>query len=141
MHAIREITAKPALDKAFEVLKELRPHLDLTRFHTLYEASRKADGYTLVGVYRGEECLAVMGYRVLHDFVHGTHLYVDDLVTTEGARSLGIGAELLRYAAEEAKRLNCWQLRLCTGIENERGKRFYDREGWTLRAVAYKKPV
>jgi len=138
---IREIVSKPDLDGAYEVLKQLRPHLSLTRFHELYEAARRADDYTLVGVYRGDECLAVMGYRILHDFVRGTHLYIDDLVTTEAARSTGIGADLLRFAEEEASRRKIAGLRLCTGVENERGKRFYDREGWTLRAVAYTKSV
>jgi GNAT superfamily N-acetyltransferase len=138
---IREIVSKPDLDAAYEVLQQLRPHLSLPEFHRLYEAARRADEYTLVGVFRDEECLAVMGYRILHDFVRGTHLYIDDLVTTEGARSTGIGATLLKHAEEEAVRRKLKGLRLSTGVENERGKRFYEREGWTLRAVAYTKSV
>jgi len=37
-----------------------------------------------------------MGYRLLHDFVHGRHLYIDDLVVTSRLRSSGLGAELLK---------------------------------------------
>jgi hypothetical protein len=40
-----------------------------------------------------------------------------------------------------AKELDCKGLRLCTGIENEQGKKFYERNGWSLRAVAYKKKL
>lgn len=30
---------------------------------------------------------------------------------------------------------------VCTGIENERGVKFYDRNGWTKRAYAYTKKL
>jgi len=139
--AIREIVAKPALDSAFEVLRQLRPHLNLTSFHQIYDAAKKADGYTLVGYYRGDECLGVMGYRVYSDFVRGAHLYIDDLVTTEAARSQGIGAKLLQYAEEETARRKMTELRLCAVLENEGGLRFYEREGWTRRAYAFKKSL
>jgi hypothetical protein len=35
----------------------------------------------------------------------------------------------------------CPRLRLCTGIQNEKGKAFYERNGWNLRAVAYKTQI
>ncbi len=144
MNEIRPITSKTGLEKALGVLKELRPQLDLPAFERLYRAAHEADGYTLVGLFssaQSEAPIAVMGYRVLHDFAHGRHLYVDDLVTTAHSRSCGAGAALLKFSEEEAARLECNALRLCTGIENERGKKFYEREGWMLRAVAYKKPL
>jgi GNAT superfamily N-acetyltransferase len=85
--------------------------------------------------------IAVMGYRILFDFVHGKHLYIDDLVTTEACRSKGYGAQLLSFAERKAQRQGCQGLRLCTGVENENGKRFYERHGWNPRTLAYKKRV
>jgi len=42
---------------------------------------------------------------------------------------------------EVALRENCQTLRLCTGIENESGVRFYEKNGWSKRAYAFtKKP-
>ncbi len=82
-----------------------------------------------------------MGFRTLFDFVHGKHLYVDDLVTAEKHRSKGIGATLLQWAETEATNTGCRGLRLCTGIQNDTAKRFYEREGWHLRAVAFKKQL
>jgi len=35
--------------------------------------------FTLVGGFDGEQCVAIMSYRTLFDFVHGKHLCVDDL--------------------------------------------------------------
>ncbi len=82
-----------------------------------------------------------MGYRISYDFVHGKHIYVDDLVTSENHRSQSYGAMLLKHAEDLAKEHNCTNLRLCTGIDNDRGKRFYERNLWSLRAVVYKKKI
>jgi GNAT superfamily N-acetyltransferase len=125
----------------FPVLHELRPHLRFGDFFRIYKAARKADGYTIVASFEGDECAAVMGYRVLTDCVHGRHLYIDDLVTTGRHRGKGLGSALLKYAAIRGRALRCKTLRLSTGTENKDGMRFYEREGWTLRAVTFKKPL
>lgn len=129
------------LDRAFPVMKELRPHLDLEDFKRLVMLAHTADGYRLVAREDRGVIRALMGYRILHDLVHGSHLYIDDLVTTKDSRSQGHGAELLKYAESEARRLGLSGLRLSTGVENEAGRRFYEREGWEFRAVVYKKKV
>ncbi len=139
--SLRELSTKEDLEKAYLVLKELRISLSFQDFIATYDAARNADAYTIVGAMKDKSPIAIMGYRILFDFVHGKHLYVDDLVTSSSQRSKGIGAELLRYAETEAIRLGCHGLRLCTGIANEAGRRFYEREKWEMRSVVYKKKV
>lgn len=129
------------LERAFEVVKELRVRLEFEDFKRLVVLAHAADGYRLVAREVGTRLVAVMGYRILHDLAHGSHIYVDDLVTSKEYRSQGHGAELLRYAESEARRLGLDGLRLCTGIENQEARRFYEREDWKLRSVAYKKRV
>lgn len=129
------------LEKAFPIVHELRTHLDLDEFKRLVSLAHAADGYRLVAREENRKTMAVMGYRILHDLVHGSHLYIDDLVTTRDARSQGHGAELLRWAEAEARRLGLSGLRLSTGIDNEAARRFYEREGWQLKSVVYKKTV
>jgi GNAT superfamily N-acetyltransferase len=129
------------LERAFDVVKELRMHLDLVEFSRLTRLAQAADGYRLVGLELDGRLVAVIGFRILHDLVHGSHLYIDDLVTRASDRSKGYGAELLRYAEGEARRLGLTGLRLCTGVENKEGRKFYDREGWEARSLAYKKRV
>jgi len=127
------------LERCYPVMKELRPHLGYEEYLAIYEQAHRADQYEIVAVEIEGEVVAVMGYRILSDFVRGRHLYVDDLVATAKARSQGLGAELLRFAEGVAKEQGCASLRLCTGIENERGTAFYEREGWKKRAFAYVK--
>ena len=141
MNTIVELTTEPDFRSAFPVLQELRAGLEYDHFREIYGASRTNDGYTLVGIREGSGWAALMGYRTLWDFVHGKHLYVDDLVVTEAARSRGLGARLLRYAEARAAETGCTLVRLCTGVQNTRGMRFYEREAMEMRAVVYKKKV
>lgn len=136
---LKVLEAPEALDEVFPVMRELRGNLSLEDYRHLYREARERDQYTIVGLFEGTACLALMGYRILYDFVHGKHLYVDDLVVTKAQRSNGLGARLLTHAEVEARRLGCRGLRLCTGVENEGGKRFYERHGWIARALAFKK--
>lgn len=129
------------LKRCFPVMKELRAHLEYQAFVDIYEEAHEADGYEIVALEKDDQIVALMGYRFLYDYVHGKHVYIDDLVTTASVRSQGAGAQLLRYAESIAQKHNCQNLRLCTGIENEKGKKFYDRNGWNIRSVVYKKKL
>ena len=136
---MRGMTSPDELERAYHVLKELRTALSHEDFNALYSAARREGGYKLVGAYDGGECVGVLGFRLLTDFVHGRHLYIDDLVVTAKQRSRGAGAELLRHAEEVARDLGCKGLRLCTGVDAKDAQRFYEKNGWKPRAVAYKK--
>lgn len=135
----QEVTTPQEFESAFELVKELRPHLDYDRFIDLFLQAKKDNSYTLVAEFEGERAIGVMGYRYLSDYVHGRHLYIDDLIVREDKRGSGLGAAFLKYAERRARENGCSGLRLCTGIENEGGIRFYQREGWELRAHAFKK--
>ncbi len=136
-----EVRTRADLERCYPVMKELRPHLSLEVFLSIYFEAHSADGYELVAIEARGEIQALMGYRFLTDYVRGRHLYVDDLVTTEKARSQGLGAQLLQIAEAIAVDNGVKHLRLCTGIENERGIQFYDRNGWIQRAYAYSKTL
>ena len=129
------------LKRAYPVMKELRVNLDFETFVDVYEKAHVDSGYEIVAVERNSQIVALMGYRILHDYVHGKHIYIDDLVTTEAVRSQKVGEKLLKHAESLAEKNNCKNLRLCTGIENEQGKKFYERNNWNLRAIVYKKKI
>lgn len=135
------IQSQGELEQAYLLMKELRPHITLQNFLEIYHQSHKATGYEIAVLKDNNQILAIMGFRVLYDYVHGKHCYIDDLVSSEKQRSKGYGTELLKFAERFAKDNGCTGLRLCTGIENERGKSFYEKNGWNLRAIVYKKKV
>ncbi len=135
------IQSQSELEQVYPLMKELRPHITLQNFLDIYQQSHKTTGYEIAALKQDNQILAIMGYRILYDYVHGKHCYIDDLVSSEPQRSKGYGAELLKYAEQFAQSNGCTGLRLCTGIENERGKNFYEKNGWNLRAIVYKKKV
>ena len=127
------------LEACFLVLKELRTSLTLEEFRQIYSEARRRDQYTLITAFEDGRCLAVMGYRVLYDFIHGKHLYIDDLVVTEAHRSRGLGKRLLEHAETFASEQNCTGLRLCTGTTASHAQKFYLAQGWEARAIVFKK--
>jgi len=129
------------LTEAYEVMKELRAHLTLNEFHAIYDRAHTQDKYQIMAAKEGDKIVALMGLRTLCDYVHGEHLYIDDLVVTHSHRGRGIGALLLRKAEELATQKRVKGLRLCTGKDMDDAKRFYEREGWSFGAVAYKKKL
>lgn len=137
MFKIEELRGEQ-IAKVFPLVKELRTHLDLEAYLRLVKEAQIRDDYRLVGITRDEFCYGVMGYRILYDLTHGKHLYVDDLVITKDMRSQGLGHLLLDHARKVAMEEGCTGMRLCTGIENEDARRFYERKGWEARALAYK---
>ena len=138
---LKKVYQQDQLREVFPLLQELRPHLKLEEFLTIYEMAQVRDQYEIVVAYEEGHAVAMMGYRILFDFVHGKHLYIDDLVVSEKSRSLGLGGKLLLFAEEAAQSHECTGLRLCTGINNERAKSFYQKNNWQLRAVVYKKKL
>ena len=134
-----EMKSDQQLQDAFLILKELRPHLSYENFLKIYKSAQTEGQYSILGLFVEQDLVAIMGYRYIHDFVRGKHLYIDDLVTAEKYRSKGFGAVLLKRAEEISKQNSCTTLRLCTGIENESAKKFYERESWKLRAIVYTK--
>lgn len=136
---IKEISIPEQAALAYELIKELRPKLSQNDFETLSQEAKNRDDYKLVGLFEENVCLAIMGYRVLYDLVHGKHLYIDDLVVTAKRRSKGLGKLLLDFAEHQSQKLNCKTLRLCTSTENLDGIRFYQKNEWQQRAVVFKK--
>ena len=136
---IREATTDSELELVFPVLRELRSTPSFAELMDLTKKAKERDDFCLVGAFSDGKCHGAMGYRILYDYTHGKHLYVDDLVVTENMRSKGIGKLLLDYAEKEAKRLECRGLKLCTGIDNKGSQKFYERSGWEAKSFAFKK--
>lgn len=132
-HLFKKIESEDDLLRIFPLIRQLRKHLTEETFMEHY-ASMSFEEYELWSYEENQKSVGLIGMRVCTDFVRGTHLYVDDLVTDEEHRSQGIGAKLLNFAEEEAKKRNLPSLRLACVIENASGLKFYEREGWIRRS-------
>ena len=116
-----------ALVRCFDVMKELRPHLDLETFVAQVERQQN-QGFRLVFLEAGGEVRSVAGYRLLENLAWGKFLYVDDLSTQASTRSQGHGGALIDWLIVEAKREGCAQLHLDSGVHRFDAHRFYLRK-------------
>ena len=127
----------PRLREALEVMRALRTNRSLAELERLLDEGRRHSGYRIAAVFDGGECRAVAGFRVLTSFVHGRHLYVDDLVTGERWRSRGYGELLEGHLREVARAGGCAAIRLDSGVARRHAHRFYFRRGYAIESFSF----
>ena len=138
---LRLVTDEAGVIACFPVMKQLRPHLSSAAELVERWQRQVKDGYHLVVVRQESAVVALAGYRVQENLVHGRFFYVDDLVTAEAARGQGHGETLMNFLKAEAARLGCTRLALDTPLDNYLGHRFYFRNGMLARALRFYTPV
>jgi len=137
---VREALTSEEVSATYPVVRQLRPHLDEADYPARVERMRE-NGYRLAAVVEDGETLAVAGFRVLDYLAHGRFLYVDDLVTGEASRSAGHGKLLLRWLEDEARRADCGQIQLDSGVQRAEAHRFYFREGMSITSYHFAKAL
>ena len=80
-------------------------------------------------------------YRSHHTTFHGLRFYVDDLVTDEVERSRGFGRQMLAWCEGRARERGCDTFDLESGVQRPRTHQFYFREGLTIFAFGFTKPL
>lgn len=126
---LRHADDDAAVRACFPVMRELRPALAGADEFAARVARQRRAGYRLLAAWRGEVPVALAGYRVQENLLHGRHLYVDDPVAAASERSRGFGARLLDALADEGRAEGCGRLVLGTGLANTLAHRFYYRQG------------
>jgi GNAT superfamily N-acetyltransferase len=95
---VRELSSDAEIAAAYPLARELRDRIREDTF--LAEVRRQQrEGYRLYGGFEGERLVSLAGVRRSHTLSRGEHLFVDDLVTAEGANGRGHGAEMMRVLA------------------------------------------
>jgi GNAT superfamily N-acetyltransferase len=107
---------------AFGAMQALRTALvDVDAFVRYVNEVQRPEGYRLVAVFEaGDQAVAVAGFRIMHLLAYGRVLYVDDLSTLPVGRRRGHARRLLDWLLEEARRLDCNQLHLDSGVGDNR---------------------
>lgn len=100
MMTVRRLT--PAeWPQAFPIIAQLR---SLNEAEFLTRVKRQSySGYELVGAFKDDILIGVMGMRPVHTLTRGSHLHIDDLVIDAKLRGTGAGRLLLEYAEKDAQ--------------------------------------
>jgi GNAT superfamily N-acetyltransferase len=133
------IVSAPWLQRAEGVHRQLRPHLPADYRDKMQRVF--AGGGRMVIAVEGSTVGGVAVWRVHENTALGVHLYVDDLVSDEERRSLGVGHALMQWLEQRARDLSCAALVLDSGTQRTRAHRFYFREGLAVVCFNFKKDL
>jgi GNAT superfamily N-acetyltransferase len=138
---LRHVESDHEAAACFPVMALLRPHLANAEELAARVARQREAGYRVLAAWRDGTPLALAGYRVEENLIHGRFVYVDDLVTAESERRGGLGARLLDAVTAEGRGLGCHRLVLDTGLDNVLAHRFYYRQGLLARALRFSREI
>jgi GNAT superfamily N-acetyltransferase len=134
----RHLDSSDDWTRAFDIMKELRPHLtDAGAFCEQLRRQRE-ENYRLLAACDAEgTILGLAGYRAQTNTLYGRFIYIDDLVVTARLQRCGIGAELLDKVREIARRSRCAHFVLDTGLHMPLAQRFYFRNGLLAKGMHF----
>ena len=100
--SFRELTSAADVAAAYPLMRQLRDRIREDSF--VSEVRRQQEqGYRLFALFDGGRLVALAGVRRTHTLARGEHLFVDDLVASDGDRGKGYGREAMRRLAAIAK--------------------------------------
>ena len=134
-----EVIDRVRLANAESVHRQLRPQIPGDYVETMLRIL--ALGAQMAVVLDSEEVAGVAIFRLIHNTHVEPKLYVDDLVADSERRSHGIGHSLLEFLEAEARHFECVTLDLDSGTQREQAHKFYFREGFTVKAFSFSKPL
>jgi GNAT superfamily N-acetyltransferase len=128
--------------RAFDVMKELRPHLTNPKAFCDQLRRQHEENYRLLAARSAEgTILGLAGYRTQTNTLYGRFIYLDDLVVTSRLRCSGIGADLLNKVREIARQACCAHFVLDTGLHMPLAQRFYFRNGLLAKGMHFVEPL
>jgi hypothetical protein len=126
-----------AVASRFPVMALLRPAIASADELVRRVARQRGSGYRILAAWRHDMPVALAGYRVEENLIHGRFIYVADLVTVEGERHGEIGARLLTAVGRHGRE----QLAIGTALDNVLALRFYYRQGLVARGLRFMRTI
>lgn len=140
MTSVHFAESESDLLRCHPVVFALRPHLEPSEFIGRVKLQWQ-EGYRLVFLESDGAVASVAGFRILHSLWRRRFLYVDDLVTSEAARSRGHGHALFEWLVQHAREQSCDALHLDSGVQRFEAHRFYFRERMAIQAHHFVLPL
>ncbi|WP_460731758.1 GNAT family N-acetyltransferase [Lysobacter tyrosinilyticus] len=135
---ILEARSDEEIAATFDVMHQLRPHLQRHDYVARMRALQASDGLRLFALRDRGAVRAVATWRLMNMLYCGRLLYVDDLVTDEGTRSRGYGSLLIARLKDEARAHECSEIQLISNVKREGAHRFYFREDFGIECFHFR---
>jgi len=101
------------------------------------KAILKMGGYECIGVYDSDELIGICGIWTLNKLYAGKHVEPDNVFIQEKYRSRGVGQLMMDYLFKYAKEIGCEGSEVNCYLVNEKGQKFWERQGYKPLAFHY----
>jgi ribosomal protein S18 acetylase RimI-like enzyme len=129
-------TTDEQIDRCFDAISELRPHLVRSEFLSRIRSLQASSGFRLAYLFDGSiRCVA--GYRISEWLAGGRYLEIEDLVAPAATRSRGAGSQIFDWLCKTARSEYCDHIRLVSRVSREDAHRFYERKGMAKEAYYF----
>jgi len=130
----RSLVSEADWISAWAALRTLRPKL--TQADCIGRKPQlQLDGYNLVGLFEGNQVVSVARYTISPHPVFIREMIIHDMATLTGEQGKGYGSELLDFLDSLALKYGCGR----TFVATAKASVFYERNGYTAYATAFKK--
>ncbi|MEQ1517091.1 MAG: GNAT family N-acetyltransferase [Usitatibacteraceae bacterium] len=138
-NAVHDVVELEWLRQSEQVHRQLRPALPADYVGRMREVF--ASGADMAVCVRDGKVCGITVFRILEKTYSGRELYCDDLITDEALRSSGVGHALMQYMESVARGEGCDTFALDSGTQRAQAHKFYFREGMTVPAFHFSKPL
>jgi GNAT superfamily N-acetyltransferase len=128
VNRIKILTNEKEWLEAFEVMKQLRPHLNEESYLDLVREAEAKEDYRIAALYHEEKIVAVTGFMPMITLYNGRSVWVCELVTDSNERSKGYGEELLSFVEDWSKENGYELVSLSSGVQRLDAHRFYEEK-------------
>lgn len=132
---IKEVKTELEIQKCWEVISLLRPHLDKNNWLEIILEMMKNEKYSIATIEDNDKFVAFAGYRIMNSLHSGHIIYIDDLCTLESHRGKGLATQLLDYVEDVSRKMNLDAVVLDTDFHNHTAQKIYFKSGFKLVAV------
>ena len=124
------------INDCFDVMLELRHQLVKEDFiNQIREMEKQA--YKLAYIEDSHGVVCVAGFRISNNLFMGKNFYVDDLVTSERARSEGYGEKIIKQLRALAVETKCNVFHLDSGTQRHQAHKFYFKQNLTIASYHF----
>lgn len=136
---IREARSDGDYHRAYPVVRQLIPHLDMQTYARRVFVAR-ATGYRMFIAEMGEELVGLIGMVPNHNIHDGFVTYIEHVVVEKKHRGKGFGRQLLQFAEERALEDGCNLVQLDTE-EGARVDNLYLKSGYKRTGSYFSKDL
>lgn len=87
-------------------------------------------GYECIGFYDNDELVGIFGFWVLNKLYIGKHVEPDNVFIKKAYRSEGVGQLMMDFLFQHAKDIGCDGTEVNCYLTNEKGRKFWERQGY-----------